>query len=339
VPRVSVVIPNYNHGRFLEKRIRSVLDQTYRDFEVIILDDASTDNSLEIIESFTGDPRIRTVLNTRNSGNPYRQWNHGVGLARGEYVWIAEADDYADERLLEKVLIPLESHPNVGLSYCQSLLTNEMDHIEGSCDRWTQSVSPGHWSADYINSGKEECVRYLVFRNTIPNASAVLLRRDTFLQVGGADEQMRFASDWLTWVRMLIVSDLAFVADPLNFFRYHRSSFGATCAHGPVEILDRLAVQRHILRNLAVPRDIQKAAIGYTVSEWLRCWIRDSRAFTKRDHLSILREVRRLDARFFVAAIGHFFRHLCCRLGRGKSVRSLTPWLAGTSRRAFREDE
>jgi glycosyltransferase involved in cell wall biosynthesis len=125
VPKVSVIIPNYNHAPFLQRRIESVLNQTYRDFEIIYLDDASTDHSGEIFAAFADDQRIRAVLNTTNTGIPGKQWNKGVLEARGDYVWIAESDDYADEHFLERLVSRLDEYPTAGLAYCQSLVVNE----------------------------------------------------------------------------------------------------------------------------------------------------------------------------------------------------------------------
>src|SRR3984957_7238976 len=102
MPKVSVVIPSYNHARFLRRRVDSVLQQTYQDFELILLDDCSCDNSREILSAYTGDPRARMEFNAVNSGSTFKQWNKGVRLARGEYVWIAESDDYSDTRFLER---------------------------------------------------------------------------------------------------------------------------------------------------------------------------------------------------------------------------------------------
>src|ERR1022692_1882228 len=105
--KVSVVIPNYNHSRFLPRRIDSVLEQTFQDFELILLDDCSTDDSRSILSQYADESRVRIEFNEVNSGTPFRQWNKGVGLARGEYVWIAESDDYADKRLLERLVAVL----------------------------------------------------------------------------------------------------------------------------------------------------------------------------------------------------------------------------------------
>src|ERR1700756_5018477 len=100
MPTVSVIVPNYNHARFLPKRIDSILRQSFQDFELILLDDCSTDDSRSILSQHASDPRVRIEFNQVNSGSPFKQWNRGVGLARGQYIWIAESDDYADERFL-----------------------------------------------------------------------------------------------------------------------------------------------------------------------------------------------------------------------------------------------
>src|SRR5579864_2284139 len=107
MPTVSVVVPNYNHARFLPERIESILRQTYQDFELILLDDRSTDDSRAILSQYGGDPRVTIEFNDVNSGSTFKQWNKGVRLARGRYIWIAESDDYADDRLLERLVAAL----------------------------------------------------------------------------------------------------------------------------------------------------------------------------------------------------------------------------------------
>src|SRR5208282_2627995 len=113
VPKVSVVVPNYNHARFLRRRVESILQQTFRDFELILLDDCSTDDSRSILSEYADDPRVRIEFNEKNSGSTFKQWNKGVRLARGEYVWIAESDDYAGERFLERLVDVLQKESDV----------------------------------------------------------------------------------------------------------------------------------------------------------------------------------------------------------------------------------
>src|SRR5690348_12935994 len=130
---VSVVIPNYNHAPFLRQRIESVLRQTYQDFELILLDDCSMDGSQAILMEYASDPRVRIEFNQKNSGSTFKQWNKGVRLARGEYVWIAESDDYADDRLLEKLAARLDAEPRAAFAYCRSWRV-ALDRADGFVD-------------------------------------------------------------------------------------------------------------------------------------------------------------------------------------------------------------
>ena len=125
MPKVSVVVPNYNHARFLPKRIESILRQTYQDFELILLDDCSTDDSRTILSQYASDPRVRLEFNQVNSGSTFKQWNKGVRLAQGKYVWIAESDDYAEPRLLERLVAILEADATVAYAYCRSWRVSE----------------------------------------------------------------------------------------------------------------------------------------------------------------------------------------------------------------------
>src|SRR5690348_1753899 len=105
MPKVSVIIPNYNHAQYLNQRIDSVLKQTYSDFEVIILDDYSIDNSRDIIEQYRTNKKVSAIIyNEINSGNPFQQWDKGIQLAQGEYIWFAESDDWCELNLLETVM-------------------------------------------------------------------------------------------------------------------------------------------------------------------------------------------------------------------------------------------
>ena len=100
-PLVSVIIPNYNHAKFLKERIESVLNQTYKNFEIIILDDKSTDDSVGIIKQYADNNYVKHILiNEKNSGSPFRQWLKGFELAKGELIWIAESDDSCENSFL-----------------------------------------------------------------------------------------------------------------------------------------------------------------------------------------------------------------------------------------------
>lgn len=223
-PKISVVIPNYNHAAYLPQRIDSILNQTFQDIEIIILDDCSTDHSLNIIESYTKKyPTIRIHFNQQNSGSPFAQWNKGVAMARGEYIWIAESDDYASPQFLETLIKPLNNHSNIGLAYCQSTVVNRVGQVIGTAQEWTNDLNRQRWTKEFINQGTREC-QYLLYKNTVPNASAVLFRKTTFLEIGGADPSMKMVGDWLVWMKMLLVVDIYFHPASLNYFRTHSTT-------------------------------------------------------------------------------------------------------------------
>ena len=119
-PLVSIIIPNYNHARFLDERMTSVLEQTYQHIEVIILDDCSTDNSREVIEKYRSNPKVsKIVFNDTNSGSPFKQWYKGFQLCKGEIVWIAESDDSCEPTFLES-LVPCFADEHVAFAFCRT---------------------------------------------------------------------------------------------------------------------------------------------------------------------------------------------------------------------------
>ncbi|WP_324671905.1 glycosyltransferase family 2 protein [Hymenobacter sp. GOD-10R] len=224
-PKVSVIIPNYNHARYLPQRIESVLKQTVSYIEVVILDDCSPDNSREIIEKYASqDSRIRVVYNEENSGSTFKQWNKGFALAQGEYIWIAESDDYADEYFLEKLVSKLDDDPEVGLVYCDSWNLFEYNNTVARSHALYAELDPELWEKDFCVEGNFLIRKFMSYRNVIPNASAVVFRRSIAERAGPADEKMRLVGDWLYWASIFAISKVCFVAEPLNYFRHHSNN-------------------------------------------------------------------------------------------------------------------
>jgi glycosyltransferase involved in cell wall biosynthesis len=243
---VSVIVPNYNHARFLPKRIGSILEQTYRDFELILLDDCSTDDSQDILTSYGANPRVRIRFNERNSGSTFKQWNKGVRMAHGEYIWIAESDDYADERFLERLVAVLEGDSAIAFAYCRSLAVTEDDQVNGFVDSYLEDLDGQRWNASYIGDGDEECRNYFVVCNTVPNASAVVFRKDIYDGVGGADETLRACGDWKLWANMAHTRKVAYLAEPLNYYRFHGDTVRSK---GTLHLAETLGLVRDLLEQ------------------------------------------------------------------------------------------
>ena len=226
-PLVSVIIPSYNHEKFLKERIDSVLNQTFQDFELIILDDLSPDNSREIIESYRAHPKVSQIIyNEKNSGSTFFQWNKAVlSLAKGEFIWIAESDDVADPKFLEALVPMLQQNSEVVLAYSQSAKMDSEGKITGSWSEWTQDLVEGNYFNDSFQmNGQEYIEKFLIHKNTIPNASAVLFRRKTYAEIGGAVVDMKTNGDWDLWLKFLLLGDVYFHNQMLNKFRYHSTS-------------------------------------------------------------------------------------------------------------------
>jgi glycosyltransferase involved in cell wall biosynthesis len=249
MPKVSVIIPNYNHARFLPKRIESVLGQTFQDFDLILLDDCSTDDSRSIMLEYAADARVRVESNQVNSGNPFKQWNKGVRLARGKYIWMAESDDYADERLLERLVPVLDDDEAISFAYCRSWLVRDHDRTEGLADLYLNSLDPHRWTIDFTMDGREAFDKYFALKNPVPNASAVIFRKIAYQNVGAADESFRLCGDWKLWASMASMGKIAFVAEPLNFFRSHGTTVRNRTGTSKADVLEYLRVARWITEH------------------------------------------------------------------------------------------
>ncbi len=222
---VSVIIPNYNHAIYLTQRIESVLNQTYPDFEVIILDDCSTDNSRDIIKQYRNHPKVsKIVYNETNSGSTFKQWQKGIELAQGEWIWIAESDDYCESNFLEVCIKKLLQNLNAALAYSKSIRVDESGKYLDDLSNWYNDLSNHKWNSDYSNNGIDEIKSSLVYKNTIPNASAVVFRRGHIKNYWNKILDFRLCGDWLFWINLLETGDVVYTVETQNFFRTHTKS-------------------------------------------------------------------------------------------------------------------
>jgi len=251
MPKTSIIVPNYNHARFLRRRIDTILAQTFQDFELILLDDCSTDDSPSILSEYASDPRVRVEFNEVNSGSPFKQWNKGVRLAQGEYIWIAESDDYADEHFLERLVPLVESDPKLQFVYCRSWCVSEENRLDGFAETHLPGLDHISWTGDYCADGEEVCQEYLVRSNIVLNASAVVFRKAVYEQVGGAEETMLLCGDWKLWAAMSLAGKVAYLSEPLNYFRFHPASVRNKSSHGALKVTETLLVVRWILDRVA----------------------------------------------------------------------------------------
>ncbi|HJU25454.1 MAG TPA: glycoside hydrolase family 99-like domain-containing protein [Rhodanobacteraceae bacterium] len=268
LPRVSAIIPNYNYARHLRNRIGSIVRQTMPFYEVIILDDASSDDSVAVAQKLAiehGIP-LRLVRNSVNSGCVSWQWAKGVELASGELVWIAEADDLCEPEFLENLTAAMKDR-SVVLAYCQSRQIDEAGNVlADSYLHYTDDVSPRHWLRAYRERGADENRKYLAVKNTIPNVSAVLFRRDALRKAIARElatmASFKVAGDWIAYLAVLEEGDIAFVPESLNLHRRHGSSV-TNGSDRRSHLLEVLRVQRLVSERYRPAPDVQEGMTAY----------------------------------------------------------------------------
>ncbi|MGB3526586.1 MAG: glycosyltransferase [Flavobacteriales bacterium] len=267
-PLVSVIVPNYNHAAFLEERLASIRGQNMQDLELILLDDASTDGSMAVLEHMKACyPRTaHLVVNERNSGSPFKQWQKGIALAKGQWIWIAESDDRCAPDLLEQLLrFNTEHGGRLGVLYSQSRVIDAMGDVKGSMSDWTSDLTADPFRTDFTLPGKQFLSDYLKVKNVIPNASAVIFRKtllkdpSIWADLGG----LRLLGDWLFWTRLVQLTDVGFICASLNDFREHA---GVTRRHIGAEkkkrrLLEEAVLRNELARNGAVDQRTEEAAL------------------------------------------------------------------------------
>ncbi len=271
---VSIIVPNYNHERYLPRRLDSILNQTFRKYELILMDDCSSDQSLQVIETYRH-LVDKVVLNTENSGSTFKQWNKGIKEAKGKYIWIAESDDYAEPILLERLVACLENNSGCVAAYCHSWETDENDTVLRNWDFHYHEPDLDLWKHDFVASGCDLVASHMFIKNIVPNASAVLFRKDAYLKAGGADESYRITGDWKLWATLFLQGDVAFVAEPLNYFRTHRRNVRSATARNGISLLERLRVMEYLRTQVAVPTDVHDRAIHHFLKTWIEAILKE----------------------------------------------------------------
>jgi glycosyltransferase involved in cell wall biosynthesis len=224
---VSVIIPNYNHAPYLEQRIQSVLSQTYPHFEVIILDDCSTDNSRQVIDRYRTHEKVNHILyNEQNSGSPFLQWKKGIGLAQYDLVWIAESDDFAAPGFLQKAIESVERVNSPCLFYADSFTVNENGdpYEEKFSVKKNMLFETRKWTSSYHNHGVDEINECLKFDCTINNISAVVFSKSLFIANKQVASDYVYYGDWAFIISAAFSAEVYYCNEPLNYYRKHGRS-------------------------------------------------------------------------------------------------------------------
>lgn len=214
IPTLSVTVLNYNYARYLPQCLDSILKQTWKDFELIIINDCSTDNSLEVIEPYLGDPRVRLVNHTKNQGY-IKSLIEGSESSRGKYITVISADDFCvSDRAFETLLQVMEADPEVAFAYSSYGICGD-DGIRTWFNRPVERSC--------VRSGAEE-YRDLVLNGNHMLHSGVIIRAKAYKAVGGYDPTARYSCDTIMWLMLCGYGSVAYCADELFAYRKHGSN-------------------------------------------------------------------------------------------------------------------
>ena len=231
--KVSVVIPNYNYARFMYQRIYSILAQNYKIHELIILDDQSSDNSKEVIDEIKNKIKdyvnVKVIYNRENSGSAFKQWRKGFEEATGDYVWIAEADDYCKKNLISSLVKPILNEKSIQISYADTAFT------DGDGNIFVYTIKPeidvlktGHWDSSYVNDGLDEIRNYSYLNNTIANVSGCIIKNADYSKIFELAGQYKQAGDWVFYLGVIACGKVAYHDRVLNYYRSHGSNVTST---------------------------------------------------------------------------------------------------------------
>lgn len=222
-PKVTVLVPSYNHGRYIRSRIRSILDQTHSNFELIVIDDCSEDDSHSVISELQSEFGFKYLRNEQNSGSPFTAWEQICNLATGDYIWICESDDIAEPQFLETAVSQLSMSPKASMFYCNSHITDENDRLIGHTEDYFHDIwEESRWDNDFTANGIDELVQFQLRGQTVPNMSSAVFDSRAFRAAYSPFlKRLQLTGDWLFVGEVMKHGEVLFCNKTLSRFRKH----------------------------------------------------------------------------------------------------------------------
>ncbi|RJF77783.1 glycoside hydrolase family 99-like domain-containing protein [Rhodopseudomonas palustris] len=257
LPSVSVAVPNYNYAHCLPERLYTIFDQNHPVEEILVLDDCSVDDSVSVVSSLAEERErdLTIIVNEHNSGSVFAQWAKAAEMAKGEFLWIAEADDLSEPSFLSSLLALMQNDDRIAFGFTDSKsIDGEGQHVYESYKPYYASLEPGALSKTEVFDGRDFVRRFLGVKNTILNVSSVLWRREVLLRALDACREdlkgLRMAGDWRIYLECLSApgARIAYVADPLNVHRRHAAS--VTHSLNAHKHLDEIQSMHRVARDL-----------------------------------------------------------------------------------------
>ena len=302
-PLVTVIVPNYNHEKYLVERLESIYNQTYNNFEVILLDDCSKDKSIEIMKKYLEKypEKTRCIINEKNSGGTFYQWKKGIEMAKGKYIWIAESDDKCDLNFLEEVTKPLVND-GVLLSYCRTTFINS-DGTEKvwEIEHYLREIDPLLWENPFIMSSDKMVAKAFSIKNVVPNGSSCIFKNPVKSKIISEEKWygMKICGDWLFYIDIIKGGLIAYTNKTTNYFRMHKKNTSVLSYTKDFYYKEHEIVAQEIKKNYIVENSMFEKEEKVLKEQWLnvrkpnielfpKCYDLKSILSIKKDRLTIL---------------------------------------------------
>ena len=272
-PLVSVIVPNYNHEKYLERRLKSIENQTYRNIEVILLDDKSRDKSRKILTAWSEKNHsfeIRTHFNTKNSGNAFSQWELGLSLAKGDLIWICESDDSCEEDFLETLVKHFADYSiNMAVGRIEFIDTKD-NHIDGMSGFRNYS-EPGKWEEPITRTAAEWFAGAWGVNNIAANVGGCLFRKRSFPKhVFKEAKTYKIAGDWYIYTYILGSGRMIFDPNAKAYFRQHGKNTSASNFNKLYYYEELARIRSHIRSLWPADDDVDARFIHHVQAQWER---------------------------------------------------------------------
>ena len=257
-PLVSIIVPNYNHAPFLRERLDSVYGQTYTNYEVILLDDCSTDDSRLILEEYARKHSNNTtvIFNNHNSGRVFTQWNKGISQAKGSLIWIAESDDWCEPNFLES-LVPWFEYESVMLAFSRSVF------MQDGAQSWTQEEYladlPGlDFSRPFVMTAHLAVNKGFGVKNIIPNVSSAVFRNTGEIpdEITRIWQELQLCGDWLFYLHIIRGGTIAYTNETTNYYRVHQDSTSLKIQKTAQYYIEQETISKYVASHYKVPLSI-----------------------------------------------------------------------------------
>jgi glycosyltransferase involved in cell wall biosynthesis len=255
-PAVTVVVPNYNHESYLPERLKSIFNQTIKNIQIVLLDDASSDGSVAVLQEKVTDPRVQLVVNDSNTGSVFKQWSKGLSLALSDFIWIAESDDSCETHLLS-ALLSTTTHRDVAIAFAETeIVTDAGEHRPEALKPYLGRFGRLKFERDFIMCGADFVREGFAVLCSIVNASAAIIRRRLLLEALPHAHSFAMCGDWFIYLHCLRFGEVAYTTKAKNFFRRHTNSTVHRIEGTDVYFAERLCIAEFVSKHFRIPSSL-----------------------------------------------------------------------------------